>query len=97
MSRSLTLMCEGMVTRRERQQDVFRKNLRNLWSKDPFERLQAVGAIRGVLEEIEAPAVIAERRAGSSWGRIGNALARSRQAVQQKYGPIIDADEGSPT
>lgn len=35
-----------------------------------------------------ADAVVAARRAGLSWARIGKELGVSAQAAQQRYGPV---------
>ena len=57
---------------------------------DESEALQAVEAARDRLLRAEAElasAVMIARSRGCSWGQLGRALATSRQAAQQRFGP----------
>jgi hypothetical protein len=53
--------------------------------RDPAVALPAIGRIRAWLDKREAASVHAARREGWSWGRIGDALGRTRQALWQRY------------
>jgi hypothetical protein len=54
-------------------------------SKDPAVGLQAVCALRSLLESLESLQVENARSAGWSWEQIANALGVSRQAVHKKH------------
>jgi hypothetical protein len=55
-------------------------------SRDPAVGLRAVGALRELLERLEALHVDNAREQGWSWQRIGAALGVSKQAVHKKHG-----------
>jgi hypothetical protein len=55
-------------------------------SRDPYVGLQAVAALRRLLERLEALQVDSARRQGWSWEEIGRALGVSKQAVHKKHG-----------
>ena len=55
-------------------------------SRDPHVGLQAVAALRRLLERLEALQVDSARRQGWSWEEIGRALGVSKQAVHKKHG-----------
>ncbi len=62
---------------------------------DTSDALEAVGLLRGWLEELEEKLVLRARVEGLSWHGIGTALRRSKQSVWEKYhdpdpGDIID-------
>ncbi len=54
-------------------------------SRDPGVGLQAVAALRRLLENIEALQVTNARDQGWSWQQIADVLQVSRQAVHKKY------------
>ncbi|SDD64891.1 HTH domain-containing protein [Streptomyces prasinopilosus] len=54
--------------------------------RDPRIGLQAVAALRRLLEQLEAVQVRNARHHGWSWQEIANELGVSRQAVHKKYG-----------
>jgi DNA-directed RNA polymerase specialized sigma24 family protein len=54
-------------------------------SADPREGLQAVRALRTLLERLEAIQVAHARQQGWSWQQIAEALGVSKQAVHQKH------------
>jgi hypothetical protein len=53
--------------------------------RDPAEGLQAVGALRRLLERLEVLQVTAARRAGWSWQEIADALGVTKQTVHRKH------------
>jgi hypothetical protein len=55
-------------------------------SNDPRVGLQAVAALRRLVERLEALQVEHARRLGWSWEEIGCSLGVSKQAVHKKYG-----------
>ena len=55
-------------------------------SKDPYEGLRAVAALRALLERVERIQVQSARDRGMSWQEIAEQLGVSKQAVHQKYG-----------
>jgi len=55
-------------------------------SQDPQVGLQAVAALRRLVERLEALQVDNARRRGWSWEEIGRALGVSKQAVHKKHG-----------
>ena len=54
-------------------------------SKDPAVGLQAVGALRTLLESLEALQVENARDKGWSWEQIASVLGVSKQAVHKKH------------
>ncbi|HUF33814.1 MAG TPA: hypothetical protein VMN58_11475 [Acidimicrobiales bacterium] len=52
---------------------------------DPTKGLQAVAALRVLLERLEALQVDGARSAGWSWQEIADALGVSKQAVHKKF------------
>lgn len=54
-------------------------------SRDPAVGLEAVRALRGLLESLEELQVGNARDQGWSWEQIARALQVSRQAVHKKY------------
>jgi hypothetical protein len=54
-------------------------------SKDPAVGLQAVCALRSLLENLESLQVENARNAGWSWEQIANVLGVSKQAVHKKH------------
>jgi hypothetical protein len=55
-------------------------------SRDPEVGLQAVAALRGLLEVLEVLQVDNARANGWSWQQIASRLGVSKQAVHQKHG-----------
>jgi DNA-directed RNA polymerase specialized sigma24 family protein len=55
-------------------------------SRDPAVGLQAVRALRTLVEQLESLQVHAARHRGWSWQEIAAGLGVSRQAVHKKYG-----------
>ena len=55
-------------------------------SEDPAVGLEAVAALRDLLESLEALQVESARRHGWSWQRIAEALGVTKQAVHKKHG-----------
>jgi hypothetical protein len=55
-------------------------------SQDPHVGLQAVAALRRLVDRLEALQVGSARRQGWSWDEIGQALGVSKQAVHKKHG-----------
>ena len=55
-------------------------------SKDPYEGLRAVAALRTLLERVERIQVQSARDRGLSWQEIAEQLGVSKQAVHQKHG-----------
>ncbi len=55
-------------------------------SRDPVVGLQAVAALRRLLETLESLQVTNARQHGWSWQEIATALGVSRQAVHKKHG-----------
>jgi hypothetical protein len=55
-------------------------------SRDPSVGLQAVAALRRLVERLEALQVENARRHGWSWEEIGQGLGVTRQAVHKKHG-----------
>jgi hypothetical protein len=53
--------------------------------RDPADGLQAVGALRRLLERLEVLQVTAARRAGWSWQQIADALGVTKQTVHRKH------------
>jgi hypothetical protein len=60
---------------------------RELSNDDPAVGLNAVAALRALLESIERLQVNRARDLGWSWADIAEALGVSKQAVHQKHGP----------
>jgi hypothetical protein len=56
-------------------------------SRDPEVGLRAVGALRGLLEVLEALQVDNARAKGWSWQDIASRLGVTKQAVHQKHRP----------
>ncbi|MGE0878618.1 MAG: hypothetical protein AB7L13_18060 [Acidimicrobiia bacterium] len=54
-------------------------------SKDPETGLNAVVALRNLLEDLEATHVQRARKQGWSWEAVAEALGVTRQAVHKKY------------
>jgi len=57
-------------------------------AKDPIRALQAARDLRILIGAAEYDAVDWARRAGSTWAEVGESLAISKQAAQQRFGPI---------
>jgi hypothetical protein len=55
-------------------------------SKDPYEGLRAVAALRALLERVERIQVQSARDRGMSWQEIAEQPGVSKQAVHQRYG-----------
>ena len=55
-------------------------------SRDPVVGLQAVAALRRLLDTLESLQVTNARDHGWSWQQIATALGVSKQAVHKKYG-----------
>ena len=55
-------------------------------SRDPQVGLQAVSALRKLVERLETLQVSNARDQGWSWEQIGQALGVSKQAVHKKHG-----------
>jgi hypothetical protein len=53
--------------------------------RDPAQGLEAVGALRRLLERLEVLQVTAARRAGWSWQEIADALGVTKQTVHRKH------------
>jgi hypothetical protein len=53
--------------------------------------LERAALARARSERQVADAVIAARRAGASWQKIGSLLGTSAQAAQQRYGALVEA------
>jgi hypothetical protein len=53
--------------------------------RDPATGLEAVAALRRLVEELEAAHVSNARASGWSWEAIGDALGVSRQSVHKKH------------
>jgi DNA-directed RNA polymerase specialized sigma24 family protein len=65
--------------------------------RDPREGLEAVVALRRLLEALEAAQVENAYLAGWSWARIAEVLGVSKQAVHKKHaGRIRDKYPGEP-
>jgi hypothetical protein len=60
---------------------------RELSNDDPAVCLNAVAALRALLESVERLQVNRARDLGWSWADIAEALGVSKQAVHQKHGP----------
>jgi len=58
-------------------------------TKDPLRALQAAHDLRILLGLAELAAVKNAHRDGWSWADIGQCLGISRQAVQQRFGPLL--------
>lgn len=58
-----------------------------LGSKDPALGLQAVAALRSLLEQIERLHVDNARDLGLSWADVASHLGVSRQSVHEKHAP----------
>jgi hypothetical protein len=56
-------------------------------SRDPELGLQAVAALRGLVEALETLQVDNARANGWSWQDIASRLGVTKQAVHQKHGP----------
>ena len=63
-------------------------------SRDPEVGLQAVAALRGLLEVLEALQVDNARANGWSWQQIASRLGVTKQAVHQKHGPAAALGRG---
>jgi hypothetical protein len=63
-------------------------------SPDPEVGLQAVAALRGLLEVLEALQVDNARANGWSWQQIASRLGVTKQAVHQKHGPRSRTRQG---
>ena len=72
---------------------VVRERINDGYGLDSRRALVAVRELRNTdVPWLERRAVLLARREGWSWGAIGRALRRSRQAVRQRYGSI----DGTP-
>lgn len=70
------------------------KGLADALGRDPYAYLRLVAASRAGSEEatrLLRDAVAGARHAGHSWDVIGRELGVSRQAAQQRFGPVADA------
>lgn len=63
---------------------------RALADPDPAERLRAIAALRGELEELECDAVRSAVQDGSSWSDVARALGVSRQSVHKRFARRIE-------
>jgi hypothetical protein len=64
-------------------------------AEDPLRALRAAHALRIVLDLGEGDAVRHARRAGSTWSEIGESLAITKQAAQQRFGLLVDLAAGA--
>jgi len=64
--------------------------------RDPLAALVAARDLQLILERARESAVLEARRAGWTWGNIGECLGTSRQSVHEQYGSAVAALE-SPT
>jgi hypothetical protein len=55
-------------------------------SNEPLVILDSLAEMKQVLQEIERAAVEEARAHGATWSQIAQALNRSRQAVEQRFG-----------
>ena len=65
--------------------------VRNAGSQDPQEGLQAVAALRRLLEQLEVLHVDRARTLGWSWQEIAAELGVTKQTVHRKHGARVRA------
>jgi hypothetical protein len=63
---------------------------RALGAADPRDRLRAISALRGELDELEVDAVRGAIRGGSSWSQVADALGISKQSAHRRHSKRID-------
>jgi hypothetical protein len=63
---------------------------RALGAVDPRDRLRAISALRGELDELEVDAVRGAIRDGSSWSQVADALGISKQSAHRRHSKRID-------
>lgn len=61
-------------------------------SNEPLVILDALTEMQEVLREVERAAVDEARAQGATWSQIAEALNRTRQAVEQRFGAIASGD-----
>jgi len=57
-------------------------------AQDPIRALQAARDLRILIGAAEYDAVAHARQAGWTWAQVGESLAISKQAAQQRFGPL---------
>lgn len=62
-------------------------------SEDSLKLLAAARELRECAEQIEIEAVMAARRDGRSWSRIGAVYGLTKQGAQQRFGATSSAPE----
>jgi hypothetical protein len=62
---------------------------------DPIKALEAARDLRTLVGSAELDAVRHARRAGWTWGEIGESMGTSKQAAQQRFGLMIDLTDGA--
>ena len=55
-------------------------------SNEPLVILDALAEMQDVLQQVERAAVEEARAQGSTWAQVAEALNRTRQAVEQRFG-----------
>ena len=62
-------------------------------SNEPLVILDALTEMQEVLHEVERAAVHEARAQGATWSQVAEALNRTRQAVEQRFGQIVPEDK----
>ena len=55
-------------------------------SNEPLVILDSLAEMQGILQKIERAAVEEARAQGATWSQVAQALNRTRQAVEQRFG-----------
>lgn len=55
-------------------------------SNEPLVILDALADMQEILQQVERAAVAEARKQGATWSQVAEALNRTRQAVEQRFG-----------
>jgi hypothetical protein len=62
-------------------------------SNEPLVILDALTEMQEVLHQVERAAVDEARAQGATWSQVAEALNRTRQAVEQRFGETVSGDK----
>jgi hypothetical protein len=62
-------------------------------SNEPLVILDALAEMQDVMRQVERAAVDAARAHGATWSQVAEAMNRTRQAVEQRFGETVSRDK----